>query len=958
MSSYEIEHFKSQVDIVDVIGGDCALSPDGSRLCGAHCKHSSKSGKSLKVYPDQQSFYCFNCHAGGDVISYVMNRDGSSFIEAMKWLSGKFNIPLPNWTPEEQAKFEKRQSEKEVISNILHDAFRIYHDEMSESHQNYFRGRGLIDETIDNELLGYAPNDDTFLVSHLKDKYDSKELLLSGLFVKVSGGIKDAYQRRYLIPYWHQKKIVYSIGRLDTDDPEEIEQLPKWNRGKYKKHLTRSDKFPYVSETIENVIYNADCVRSFEEGVITEGIIDSLLAKQAGFGVISPVTVRFKKHDIEELCKLAKHWKTVYIINDSEITKRGEEGALQTAEALFQDGQDVRLVTLPLPEGTDKIDLADYLNVSADEKENRIEELKQLMAEAPDFIEWKIDEVAKLSEREQRKEIKPILEKLVALTPVEQGYYTGIIAKNLSINKGDITDTLKTLSKKEQSAQTETTTEQKEPTIVQSDKPIGLDFSLAQDFVDDTLSYCIYLPMDFDGHVQLMPHLITSNREAILITQETLAKKDIYLEKLVPPSNMNRWAVDTNTDYNVHQFLESGSISSVEVYKDLHQTLKRFLWHPDDSLHIILSLWTMESYVFMLFDSVGYLSATATKRAAKTRILELLEELAFNAMLLSGQSEAYTYRKIENDRVTLLLDEADRLAKQSKFGNTLLEQLRSGYKRTGKTGLCEGESHRPTEFSTYSMKAFANVEGIEEMLSDRVIILNPERKPIDVKVDRLLMYREKGHFQLLRNKLYTWALCHAKQIHDAYTNMEIPGVYYDYISDREEEIWAGLLAVAKVIDSEANAGLFELALNVAKVNKQRKIAEEATGSLDSQFLEGLLDYLNNGNPKPIIEAVDGKERKYYPKWEMEYHLADFFGWSHITSQKFISDYLTRLRILENVREPNAIRKVVNAPIKDRDGGFKRDPGGAFIMESKRMVHYWLDEIRIKDVAKRYDILMK
>lgn len=357
----------------------------------------------------------------------------------------------------------------------------------------------------------------------------------------------------------------------------------------------------------------------------------------------------------------------------------------------------------------------------------------------------------------------------------------------------------------------------------------------------------------------------------------------------------------------------------------------------------------------MMFDSVGYLSATATKRAAKTRILELLEEVAFNAMLLSGQTEAYTFRKIENDRVTLLLDEADRLAKQSKYGNTLLEQLRSGYKRTGKTGLCEGEAHSPTEFSTYSMKAFANVEGIEEMLSDRVIILNPERKPVDVKVDRLLMRKEKEHFQLLRNKLYTWALCHAKQIYDAYTNMEIPAEYQDYISDREEEIWAGVLTIAKIIDDEINAGLFGLVLDTAKVNKQRKIAEEASGSLDSQFLEGLLDYLSYGNP--IIEVVNGKERKYYPKWEIEYHLADFFGWTGIKSQKFVSDYLTRLRILENVREPNVIRKRVDAPVKDKDGTFQKDYSGNFVKETKLTTYYWLNSEHIKEVARRYDILV-
>ena len=77
--------------------------------------------------------------------------------------------------------------------------------------------------------------------------------------------------------------MIYSIGRLDTDDLEEIAQLPEWNRGKYKKHLTRSDKFPYVSDTIENVIWNADCVRAFSEGIITEGIVDGEKAKEASF---------------------------------------------------------------------------------------------------------------------------------------------------------------------------------------------------------------------------------------------------------------------------------------------------------------------------------------------------------------------------------------------------------------------------------------------------------------------------------------------------------------------------------------------------------------------------------------------------------------------------------------------------------------------------------------------------
>jgi DNA primase len=301
---------------------------------------------------------------------------------------------------------------------------------MDEAHLSYFRGRGLADKTINNELLGYASDDDTFLFSHLHSKYDVKELLLSGLFVNVSGGIRDAYQRRYLFPYWHQGKIVYSIGRLDTNDKEEIEKLPEWNRGKYKKHLTKGEKHPYVSDTIENVIWNADCVRGFEEGIITEGIVDALHAKQAGLGVISPVTTKFAKRDIEELCKLSKNWDPVYIVNDNEVSKEGLVGAIQTAETIFKKGGDVRLVTLPLPEGVDKIDLADFL------KEGRIDELKQSMTSAPDFISWKISEATKLSEKEKLKATQEIFTLLTNVDErLELEHYAEIM-QNAKLVKG------------------------------------------------------------------------------------------------------------------------------------------------------------------------------------------------------------------------------------------------------------------------------------------------------------------------------------------------------------------------------------------------------------------------------------------------------------------------------------------------------------------------------------------
>lgn len=401
MRSKFIQSVLDEVDILQLISEDVTIERNKARC--PFPNHNDEN-PSFLVYPNTQSFHCFGCQRGGSAIDYVMYRENVTAGEAIRILCDWANIPMPDWTEEQQAEWERKKAEKDRICRILYAAFKIYHDEMDEERRDWFRSkRRLTDETIDKELLGYAPDDDTFLFSRLCNEFDVNDLLLSGIFVKFSGGIRDAYQRRYLFPYRNRGRIVYSIGRRDTDDEEEIEKLPEWNRGKYKKHLTHGQKHPYVSETIENVIWGADCVGAFEEGIITEGIVDALHAKQAGFGVISPVTTKFAKADIEELCRLAKRWKTVYVINDNEVSKEGEKGALQTAEAIFKDSGDARLVTLPLPEGVDKIDLADFLNVPADQRDARVDELKQLMDKAPDFINWKINEVTELDGKEKLK---------------------------------------------------------------------------------------------------------------------------------------------------------------------------------------------------------------------------------------------------------------------------------------------------------------------------------------------------------------------------------------------------------------------------------------------------------------------------------------------------------------------------------------------------------------------------
>jgi len=447
MRNQFVQSILDEIDIVQFISEDVALESNKARC---PFPDHEDANPSFTVYPPD-GFYCFGCDRGGTAIDYIMYRDGVMAGEAIRILCAKYNISMPDWTPEQQAEYERRLSEKEIVEKILADAFAFYHDNMTEEQRAYFLSRGLTDGIIDKELLGYAPEGNV-LFAHLNRKYTPDQLLLSGLFIKVSGGIKDFYRDRYVFPYWRRGRVAYSIGRSLKPDIEEHK--------KYIKQMTHKDNHPYVSEIVQNIIWNADEVRAFKRGIIAEGIVDGLHAKQIGdeidCGVISPVTKQFRGADTDSLVKLTKAWEPIFIFPDNEESGEGLKGALNTAETLFEAGRDVRLVMLPRPEDVEKVDLADFLNVPEDQRETRIDELKQLMDDAQNYIDWKINEVAKFTERERSKALKEVLSLVAKLDVIERDYYKDLLAKKFNLRARTFDQVLKNFRAEAQKSKTET----------------------------------------------------------------------------------------------------------------------------------------------------------------------------------------------------------------------------------------------------------------------------------------------------------------------------------------------------------------------------------------------------------------------------------------------------------------------------------------------------------------------
>ena len=89
-----IQELKYHSDIVDVVSSYVALRHRGKTHSGLCPFHSEKT-PSFHVYPDTQSFYCFGCGAGGDVVTFIRRIENLEYVEALRFLAQRAGLAMP-----------------------------------------------------------------------------------------------------------------------------------------------------------------------------------------------------------------------------------------------------------------------------------------------------------------------------------------------------------------------------------------------------------------------------------------------------------------------------------------------------------------------------------------------------------------------------------------------------------------------------------------------------------------------------------------------------------------------------------------------------------------------------------------------------------------------------------------------------------------------------------------------
>jgi hypothetical protein len=237
----------------------------------------------------------------------------------------------------------------------------------------------------------------------------------------------------------------------------------------------------------------------------------------------------------------------------------------------------------------------------------------------------------------------------------------------------------------------------------------------------------------------------------------------------------------------------SVQMTLADLLHDLRAFIRRYVVLTDDQA-LAVTLWTAHTHAITAADCTPYLQVTsATKRAGKTRLLEVLEPVVARPWLTGRTSAAALVRKVDVDQPTLLLDESDAaFGGEKEYAEALRGLLNSGYKSSGKASLCigKGADLSVRDFSTFSAKAIAGIGKLPDTIADRAIPIILRRRMATEPVQRWRERDGRADAAPLHRQLFSWSGKTVDVLRAARPSLP------SELSDRAADVWEPLLAIA------------------------------------------------------------------------------------------------------------------------------------------------------------------
>lgn len=366
-SSESIERVRAAADVVEVMAPYTDLRRQGARLTGL-CPFHDERTPSFSVDPQAKVYYCFGCETAGDIFTFVEQKEGLSFPEAVEALAERYGVEVERQREDPRAEQARRRRQR--LHELLGRAATFYAAYLwSEAREaararEYLEGRRLGEPVLRDFGAGLAPSAwDQLLTRGQRAGFTVEELRAAGLAQRGGkGGVYDRFRERIMFPVRDAQGRVLGFGAraLRENQPPKYLNSPEGE-------LYHKGRTLFGIERAKAAIARAD------EALVVEGYTDALALHQAGFE--NAVAVMGTAITPEQLAMLSAHAATVTLALDAD--RSGQEAMLRAQRAARD--RKMRLRVLRLPEGKDPSELL------ASEPPERFRELVEGAVELAEF---------------------------------------------------------------------------------------------------------------------------------------------------------------------------------------------------------------------------------------------------------------------------------------------------------------------------------------------------------------------------------------------------------------------------------------------------------------------------------------------------------------------------------------------------------------------------------------------
>ncbi len=347
ISQHTIQQIQSRIDIIDIIGGFIKLKKRGTNYLGLCPFHNEKS-PSFTVSPAKEIYKCFGCGRSGNSISFLMEHEKYSYVEALRWLANKYNVAIEETETTPEVKAKQQVAESLHIINAFAQKFfdeqLFTTEEGSDIALSYLKHRGFREDIIKKFQLGYSPEDRTaFTKKALASQFNPEYLIKSGLVAMRNETLQDNYRGRIIFPVHNNSGKIIGFGA----------RIIKSN-DKAPKYINTPENELYVkSKILYGTYFARQAIDKANECLLVEGYTDVVSLHQAG--VENVVASGGTSLTPDQLRLVKKYTNNLTIIYDGDSA--GVKAALRGLDLALEEGLNVQLVLIP-----DKEDPDSYVN--------------------------------------------------------------------------------------------------------------------------------------------------------------------------------------------------------------------------------------------------------------------------------------------------------------------------------------------------------------------------------------------------------------------------------------------------------------------------------------------------------------------------------------------------------------------------------------------------------------------